>query len=98
MPGGSDLLAGLAAAAVLLALVFGIRLDFWWSLGLALVTYLGVRLAMPRSQAGPPAFSDVEALRSAHKLVDALTLLARQRTATRGGNTGSGQRSSSGGD
>jgi hypothetical protein len=88
LPGGSDLLAGATAAGLLLILVFGLHLDFWLGLVLALVTYLGLRLALPSRKPGVPELSEAEALKRAHQRVTDLKTLARQRYAARVGDRG----------
>jgi hypothetical protein len=75
----ADLIAGVVASAVFLALVLGLRLDVLPGLALAAVTYLGVRLALPRS--APPttsALPPAEALKQCSRRVAEIQQLAQR--------------------
>jgi hypothetical protein len=74
-----DLIAGVAASALLLVLVLGLGLGTVPSLALAVVAYLGVRLALPRP-AGPAtsALPPAEALKRCQQHVTEIRTLARR--------------------
>jgi hypothetical protein len=79
----ADLLAGAASAGLLLVLVVWVGLDLWWSLGLGVVTYAGVRLLLPLGAADAEEISEDEALRRARALLTELQTLARGRQLSR---------------
>jgi hypothetical protein len=80
----TDLLAGAASAGLLLVLVLRTGLDLWWSLGLGIVTYVGVRLLLPPGSGGVGELSEDEAFRRGRTLVTGLQTLARQRQLSQG--------------
>lgn len=77
-----DLIAGVVASALLLALVFALGLDVMPSLVLAVGAYLGLRLALPRPASTAAALSAAEALRRCEQRVTEIRQLARRRSAS----------------